>query len=1110
MSNQRKLRILYSNANHSPRAMDAALIAARDEEADVIAITEPHPDDGHLRAPGWKQVCKKRVALLIRNDVRFTPLASPHDDVVAANVGRTSIVCAYASPNEPLDDKLTGLSDTLLAVHDNATIVGDFNCRTALLPGHQSNARGRRLEEFIRLHGLALLNDATPTYHRAGCWGVNDYFLAPAHSAAGMRVRLLAADSLSDHALQLITIDTETEINRRPPYTRLNLERLVREVEQLDLGACPTLSSPEHIDEYALHLQTQLQGAIDAASERLERKSPIHWWTAELSPLKRLLGKVNTRLRRSRDPISSAILREVQHTIRQVYRKAMKEAKHAAWRDFCTSDRPWGKAYTVSKGSERAAMPYLRREDGTYTKSEEESTALLLATKFSVDPGVGYAVDTANIRGSAGPPPKVTAGLVTKLIKNLANRKAPGPDRVNHKTLKTLQKCHPAVLPRLYTACLTVGHFPALWKRGRVVFVPKPRKDPELADSYRPITLLSVLGKTLERVLKTHIDRHLEDDNLLDPRQYGFRAHRSTEDAVVAAVATIKQHQSSHAMTAVLSLDIRGAFDNACWTTTMLTLQEMRFPHFVVATLGSYFSNRHIINGDVSWALQRGCPQGSVLGPVLWNISFNSTLAPISPGVSVQAYADDTLLICSAENFEELRRTVALATNTVIARLAAKGLELNASKTEALLLCRRITQLPDLTQLPVGEGTVVRPTTTMRYLGVTLDDQLTWVEHIRQATDRAVNSLPVLTRICTNMFGYSYRARRTMVQGCVQTHLLYCSSVWYHRAVLKTTRQPLMSVQRKAALLCIRGYRTVSQEAALILADLVPIDLAIHERSVLWLLRRGLPVTNWGPYPTVTRTRTGKFQIAAEAAADYTDDEADDDLTGDSEEEDAAVAVAGGIPFARLAKLFRRITEKCWGKRWEEASTGRWTHSIFPSIGARRRSKIALSFWTTQALTGHGCFAAYLHKMHRRDTPQCECEGEFLQSAEHVLTECALTGPHIPVPSPTASPAEWRVWADFAAKTVRRLWEAENPLFPVAAATTPTTSPPPTPTNGQRESGRTRTRCPEAVAGPSTGNQGGPVAGAPAGGSPPTTLTGGNQGGPVAASRRAQKRAAPD
>ena len=117
----------------------------------------------------------------------------------------------------------------------------------------------------------------------------------------------------------------------------------------------------------------------------------------------------------------------------------------------------------------------------------------------------------------------VSSVAVTEILKRTDNRTAPGPDNVNYKILQILNKTFPDLLSELLQGCPRYGTFPEVWKIGKVIWLLKDAKDPKTLEAYRPITLLSKIGKLLEKTIALERNTHIEENELLSKNQYGFR-----------------------------------------------------------------------------------------------------------------------------------------------------------------------------------------------------------------------------------------------------------------------------------------------------------------------------------------------------------------------------------------------------------------------------------------------------------------------------------------------------------------------------------------------------------------------------------------------------------
>ena len=183
----------------------------------------------------------------------------------------------------------------------------------------------------------------------------------------------------------------------------------------------------------------------------------------------------------------------------------------------------------------------------------------------------------------------------------------------------------------LYNGCLSQGIFPSRWKRAKVIPVTKPGKDnSEEVSKFRPISLLNVGGKVLEKVLINRINHHANAHDFLNNHQFGFTPQKGTTDVVMEIKNYVMEGLAEGEVIALISLDVKGAFDAAFWPSILNGLRACGCPKNLYNLTKSYFSNRTAILSSNSIQIEkevsRGCPQGSCCGPGFWNIQYNSLL----------------------------------------------------------------------------------------------------------------------------------------------------------------------------------------------------------------------------------------------------------------------------------------------------------------------------------------------------------------------------------------------------------------------------------------------------------------------------------------------------
>merc|ERR1712015_315561 len=178
--------------------------------------------------------------------------------------------------------------------------------------------------------------------------------------------------------------------------------------------------------------------------------------------------------------------------------------------------------------------------------------------------------------------PLVATPTVEEVLQHLRRCKtnsAAGHDGVGYNLLKRVPPSYMAYITKMFGACLRIGYFPREWKHAKTIMVPKPDKDLSQAKNYRPISLLSCLGKLFERLLAGRLSGHLEEKGFFNKNQSGFRRGKMTSDHLLRLVEESHQGFREGQVTACLFLDAEAAFDKCCHDglTTSLKRRTHRF-----------------------------------------------------------------------------------------------------------------------------------------------------------------------------------------------------------------------------------------------------------------------------------------------------------------------------------------------------------------------------------------------------------------------------------------------------------------------------------------------------------------------------------------------------
>ena len=394
------------------------------------------------------------------------------------------------------------------------------------------------------------------------------------------------------------------------------------------------------------------------------------------------------------------------------------------------------------------ATPPLLREDGSVAHTAQDK-ANLLASHFSKKMCVPDPEKTPPSLPQIISDKLVTvttsACEVKSVLLKVDEKKAQGPDNINPRLLRQCADELSRPLATLFNHCFQTSTWPKAWKISHVVPVHKKGAKCE-PKNYRPVSLLSVLSKVLETIVASRVTEHLERHHLLCTRQFGFRKGRSAADLHLLLTTELSAALDQGEATAVVALDIDGAFDRVWHAALVTKLRAAGIDGALLPLLRDYLRDRNLkvtVSGRESeaQAIQAGVPQGSCLGPLLWNIYINDLLHLIP---NAKAYADDLTLTQKHNPGEE--STTAAQLNATLSRITAWGnmwqVKFAPLKTHLLSVSRSNASL----RLNFN-GETLEPKDEVEVLGVTYDRRLTFKAQIERLAREASGKLASLRRM---------------------------------------------------------------------------------------------------------------------------------------------------------------------------------------------------------------------------------------------------------------------------------------------------------------------------------------------------------------------------
>ncbi|KAJ3602080.1 hypothetical protein NHX12_029840 [Muraenolepis orangiensis] len=402
----------------------------------------------------------------------------------------------------------------------------------------------------------------------------------------------------------------------------------------------------------------------------------------------------------------------------------------------------------------------------------------------SVDVDMSGQFSTAELRAAIG---------------NLRQGKSPGHDNIHPEFVTHQSETTSAWLCSFFSSCFQRSKLPKTWRRAAVIALLKPGKTAEDPKAYRPISLLCVPFKILERMILSRIEPVV--DPQLPREQAGFRRGRSTVDQVTLLTQDIEDSFQAKEKVGVVLLDLTAAYDTVWHRGLHLKLLRTIPDRHMVKFIMEMLSNRSFIlrtsDGQRSRLrrLRNGVPQGSVLSPLLFNIYIHDLPETTS---RQYGYADDLAIMLRRTTWSAVEQGLNQDMSILAAYLRKWRLQLSTGKTvsAAYHLCNGEAKR----ELSVSvDNKRLEHQLAPKYLGVRLDRTLSYKRHLEEVRAKVTARVSLIRRLAGTTWGASARTLRISTQALVFSAAEYCAPVWSRSPHVKKTHLALPFSIRKTA-----------------------------------------------------------------------------------------------------------------------------------------------------------------------------------------------------------------------------------------------------------------------------------------------------------------------
>lgn len=382
-------------------------------------------------------------------------------------------------------------------------------------------------------------------------------------------------------------------------------------------------------------------------------------------------------------------------------------------------------------------------------------------------------------------------------------------------------------------------------------------------------------------------------------------------------------------------IDIQGAFDSLWWPEILNNLNRLQISKTFFEIILSYLSKRTVTlsnDGEVSTREKtKGCPQGLVLGPLIWNVTFGSLLnKDFPPGITPIAFADDVAFLISGDTRRQIEER-GNQTMDILSDWASKTkISISSQKSKLVILKGNMNARP-----PVIKYREIRisKVESVAYLGIEIDTGLTFLPHIKKQGVKARTLFRKIGRLLKVTFGANTVNLNFLYKTVYIPIISYASKAWIHKIDHWSIVKNLKETQRQVLINTTGANRTSPLQALCVVSNNPPIHLKLKEIQELSNRVRG-------------PNNETKAQITP-----------------------------------------RMLTN--WQTEWDTVTIRRYTHKLLPSITERQTLKHLsdIDHGVIQLLTGHGPYKSYLKRFMRSDTDLCQDCGD-LDDASHSIFEC--------------------------------------------------------------------------------------------------------------------------
>ena len=626
---------------------------------------------------------------------------------------------------------------------------------------------------------------------------------------------------------------------------------------------------------------------VEAFRDEVEEKLPENYASKSVHKLEKILRKTITqaankhiKMKATTRDSKPAISKEVKEKIEernQLRKDFRKEGGKKAWLDKCKEvntmireekEKKW-KEYVEeldTKTNSKEVWKTIRNLDGRFGQRKENEVLIVDGKAYTEDSDKAKQFAKTYKKVSRIPKgerdrrmkqenrkflnkkPKeknkyekeITMEDLIRVIEEAKKNKAAGEDTIPYEIIKMLGATGQKFILTIYNRVWNGEQLPQRWRFAVIKPLLKDGKDPELTSSYRPISLTDCLGKMLEKLIASRLMSLMEERNLINKEQAGFRKERCTTDQVTKLVQMAsdqmqekktkkkkkrggagkrksdingndqskKKDDDEGVATIVTFFDFERAYDKVWREGLIHKMIKLGIPYSFIKYTRHFLSARRTaveINNKRSpeFYLNEGLPQGSAISPLLFLIFINDITEYTKDGSTLSLFADDTAAwVFKGENKEEAERKMQENIDAISRWADDWKMTLNTDKTKVMVISSNSKDHKWKPSLFL-KGEQLEVVKEYKFLGVIIDNQLRFNSHVAKTVAKCKRRNNLLRCLAGKDWGQSMESQKTLYVTYIRSALEYASPSWYPW-ISETARGKLEVVQNDSMRIMTR------------------------------------------------------------------------------------------------------------------------------------------------------------------------------------------------------------------------------------------------------------------------------------------------------------------